>query len=89
MRHPLLQPQPFWYTNVYYKFGRSTPTVKPPDLPAPLPTTSVISEQAQQAGGTERRRIRGLRGRASTIFAGRRDLAPAVVSKAGLKTTFG
>ncbi len=92
MRHPLLQPQPFWYTNVYYKFGRATALGKPPsaaDLPGPLPTTSIISEQAQRAGGTERRRIRGLRGKAGTIFAGRRALAPALVSKAGLKTTFG
>ena len=87
MRHPQLNNNPF----VRYKFGR-TPFVKPPsvsDLPGPIPTTSIISEQAQRAGATERRRIRGRRGRAGTIFAGRRDLAPALVSKAGLKTTFG
>ena len=85
MRHPKLSNNPF----MRYKFGKATPIGKPPDLPQPLPTTSIISEQAQKVGSTERRRIRGPRGRAGTIFAGSRDLAPAVTSKAGLKTTFG
>lgn len=90
MRHPPLPKSLFLGQGLeFYKFGRGTALGKPPDLPQPLPTTSIISEQAQRAGGTERRRIRGLRGKAGTIFAGRRDLAPAVVSKAGLKTTFG
>lgn len=84
MKHPRLFGSPF----IRYKFG-SAKKVAAPALPDPLPTTSVITEQAQKAGGAERRRIRGQRGRAATIFAGRRDLAPALVSRAGLKTTFG
>lgn len=68
--------------------GPKIPKVIPPELPPPVATPRQISEQAQRAGGAERRRIRGRRGRL-TIFAGRRDLAPAVVSQAGLKTTFG
>lgn len=85
MKHPLLNNSPF----VRYKFGSRPKAITPPALPDPLPTTSIISEEAQRAGGTERRRIRGLKGRGGTIFAGKRDLAPAVTSKAGLKTTFG
>ena len=89
MKHPLFN-SPFGLSsNVRYKFGGRPKVAAAPSLPEPLPATSIISEQAQEAGRTERRRIKGLKGKRGTIFAGRRDLAPAVTSKAGLKTTFG
>lgn len=71
------------------KLFPKSPKFISPELPKPIPTTSTITEQAQQAGRTERRRIRGQKGKRGTIFAGRRDLAPAGLLRAGLKTTFG
>lgn len=69
-------------------FG-SPKRARPPALPEPVATPQAVTQQAQQAGTAERKRLRGRRGKASTIFAGRRALAPALVSQAGLKTTFG
>ncbi len=68
-------------------FSPKIPKVIPPELPPPIATTRQISEESQRAGQMERRRRR--RGKLRTIFAGKRDLAPAITSKAGLKTTFG
>ena len=74
--------------NVRYKFGGAK-KVAPPILPEPVATPQSVTQRAQQAGTAERKRLRGAQGRARTIFAGRRALAPATVSQAGLKTTFG
>ena len=60
-----------------------------PELPDPVATPQQVTQQAQQAGTAERRRLRGRGGRAKTIFAGRRALPSATVARAGLKTTFG
>ena len=69
-------------------FG-SPKRARPPALLEPVATPQSVTQQAQQAGTAERKRLRGRRGKASTIFAGRRALAPAMVSQVGLKTTFG
>lgn len=68
-------------------FGKPK-TVKPPELPPPVPTPTEIAPQAMKAGEAERRRLRGRRGRAGTIFT-RGGLAPATTAQAGLKTTLG
>lgn len=57
--------------------------------PEPTATTSVISSAAMKAGEMQRRRLRGRRGKATTIFAGRKPLEPAMTAQAGLKQTFG
>lgn len=64
-------------------------TVRAPAVPAPIALPAAISEEARRAGGAERRRLRGRRGRAATIFAGARRMAPAAIGKAGLKTKLG
>ena len=69
-------------------FGKPK-TVKPPALPPPTATASEIGAQAAGAGEMERRRLRGRKGRAGTIFAGRRPLPAAATAQAGLKTTLG
>lgn len=75
--------------------GKALPKLAPRVLdilksyPSPPTTIVQISEQAQRAGEAERRRLRGRRGRLSTIFAGRRQLGPAITSQTGLKTTLG
>lgn len=61
---------------------------RPVKLPPPITTTSEISEQAMKAGEEERKRLRGRRGRGSTILT-RGFLTPARVQQAGLKTTLG
>lgn len=84
MKHPRLSN--IWF--IRYKFGKPK-SVAPPELPPPaIPTVSQMSMQAMKVGEAERKRYR--KGKASTIFAGaRKTLAPAPVSQAGLKTTFG
>lgn len=74
--------------NWRYKFGGAK-RITPPSLPPPVATPQSVTIKAQQAGQAERRRLRGRRGKAGTIFAGRRTLPPATVERAGLKTTFG
>jgi hypothetical protein len=64
-------------------------TPKPfiPKVPDPVAQTTTISQQAQGAGQEEKKRLRLRRGTRGTIFAGRRDLAPAQTSAAELKQT--
>lgn len=69
-------------------FGKPK-TVKPPELPAPVPAPTEIAPMAMRAGEAERRRLRGRRGRAGTVFAGQRPLPAATTTQAGLKTTLG
>lgn len=86
----------FWNRdpNVRYGFGGKPKAVKPPALPPPIPlpppivTTQEIGAQAMKAGEEERKRIRGRRGRASTILT-KPGLRPATVQQAALKTTLG
>lgn len=66
-------------------FGKPK-TVRPPELPPPVPTPTEIAPAAMRAGEAERRRLRGRRGRVGTVLAGR-GLAPAQTAQAGLKTT--
>lgn len=80
-RHPQIFGERF-----RYKFGGGGSS-KRPILPAPAATPSTLTSQAQQAGTKERKRLLRRRGRAGTIFAGRRDLQPARVSAAELKQT--
>lgn len=68
-------------------FGKPK-TVKPPTLPSLAATPTEISAQAARAGETERKLLRGRRGRESTILAPGL-LMPARVERAGLKTTLG
>lgn len=69
-------------------FGKPK-TVKPPELPPPVPTPTEIAPMAMKVGEAERRRLRGRKGRAGTIFAGQRPLPTATTAQAGLKTTLG
>lgn len=69
-------------------FGKPK-TVKPPELPPPTPTPTEIAPAAMRAGEMERRRLRGRKGRAGTVFAGRRPLPAATTAQAGLKQTLG
>lgn len=81
MKHPQI------LGNYRYKFGKS---LKAPNLPlpkAPIATPQTITQQAQRAGTQERTRLRRRRGRAGTIFTGRRALQPARISAAELKQT--
>ena len=82
--HPIISNN--WF--IRYKFG-SAKKVSPPALPEPVATPTPITVKAQEAGSAERRRLSGKKGRAGTIFAGRRAAAPATVERRGLKTTFG
>lgn len=77
-----------WSNNIRYKFGRPKP-IEPPKLPEPVATPQTLTVEAQKVGQAERRRLRGQKGRASTIFAGRRALEPATVQQRALKTTLG
>ncbi|GAH73930.1 unnamed protein product [marine sediment metagenome] len=61
---------------------------KPPPLPPPVATPTEISAQAMKVGETERRRLRGRRGRASTVLTPG-FLAPARTTWPGLKQTLG
>lgn len=63
--------------------------VAPPELPEPTPTITEITPEAMKAGEAERRRLRGRRGRAATIFAGRRPMELAPVQRAILKQRLG
>jgi len=76
----------FWSNNKRYRFGGTPKAPSPPPLPAPVATPTEI---APQAGEAERRRIRGRRGRPSTIIAGKGALHPAATAQAGLKTSLG
>lgn len=69
-------------------FGKPK-TVTPPALPPPAATPTEIGAQAMRAGEAERRRLRGRRGQAGTIFAGRRRLPPATTAQAALLTKLG
>jgi len=66
-------------------FG-SPKKVKPPKLPEPVATPTMIT---QRAGGAERRRKKGRRGLFGTILAGGRGMGAAPVAQAGLLTKFG
>lgn len=69
-------------------FGKPK-SVTPPALPPPAASLSEISTQAMKAGEAERKRLRGRKGRAGTIFAGRRQLPAATTAQAGLLTKLG
>lgn len=60
---------------------------KPPAIIPPVKQVDV--SKGRRAGEAERRRVRGGRGRAGTILAGRRQLAPAAVSGAALRQRLG
>ena len=75
--------------NFRYQFGGAPDRPKTQKVPAPLATPETLTQQAQGAGQRERKRLRGRRGRRGTIFAGRRDLAPARTSAAELKQKMG
>ncbi len=64
--------------------GGSPKVSKPPPLPPPIKRVDVSA--GRRAGEAERKRLRGRGGRRGAIFAGRRQLAPATVATAGLKT---
>ena len=66
-------------------FGKPK-TVKPPALPPPVATATEIGAQAAKV--SERRLLRGRRGRAGTILTPG-FLMPARTQQAGLKTTLG
>lgn len=68
-------------------FGGASPP-KPPAKPPALPTRVEIGAEAMKVGESERRRLRGRKGRASTILTQGR-LAPAQTAQAGLKQTLG
>lgn len=76
--------QPLW--NVMYKFGGGgkarAPIVRPP-----VATPETLSQQAQGAGQEEKKRLKFRRGQRGTIFAGRRDLAPATTGGGALRQT--
>ena len=82
MRHPQILGD-----NFRYKFGGGSPKPFIPKVPDPIPRTQTTTLQAQTAGQEEKKRLRGRRGRRGTIFAGRRDLAPAQTSAAQLRQT--
>lgn len=63
--------------------------IAPPELPEPVPAITEIAPEAMKAGQAERRRLRGRKGRAATIFAGRGPIGPATVQQAGLLTKLG
>lgn len=73
--------------NFRYKFGGSKPKIPP--LPDPVATPETLSASAQVAGQEEKKRLKGRLGRRGTIFAGRRDLAPARTRQAALGQLFG
>lgn len=79
-KHPQIS-QIFGF-NFRYKFG-SIKRAVPPPLPDPVATSSEISARAQGAGQEEIKRLK--RRRTGTIFAGRRDMAPARTRGATLK----
>jgi len=87
----------FWDRNKsvrYMGFGgggkpKPPPPLPPPiKMPPPIATIEEIGASAMKAGEAERKRIRGRRGRASTILT-RPGLRPATVQQAALKTTLG
>ena len=63
--------------------------IAPPEIPPPLPTITEITPEAMAAGEAERKRLRGRRGRGSTIMTTPGFMAPAQVERKGLKTKFG
>jgi len=81
MKHPQLLG-----FNFRYRFGGGG-SAKMPKARAPIATPETLSQQAQGAGQAERSRSFTKRGRRGTIFAGRRDLAPAKTSAAELRQT--
>lgn len=67
--------------------GGSPKVSKPPAL---VPSVKQVDvSQGRKAGEAERKRLLGRRGRRGAVFAGRRQLAPANVATAGLKTKLG
>lgn len=67
--------------------GGSPKVSKPPPLPPPVKQVDVGA--GRRAGEAERKRLQGRRGRRGAIFAGRRQLGPANVATAALKTKLG
>lgn len=80
-RHPQILGE-----NFRYKFGGGGSS-KRPIMPAPVATTSMLSTQAQAAGTEERKASNRRKGRSGNIFAGRRDLHPAPISRPALQQT--
>lgn len=68
-------------------FFHSPKRTKIPPAAAPVATPETLSAQAQTAGQEERTRLMKRKGRRGTIFAGRRDLAPAGITAAALRQT--
>jgi len=78
-RHPQILGE-----NFRYKFGGGK-RPKMPDIPAPVAQPQQISQKAQAAGTSERRRLFRRRGVSGNIYAGRRDLAPARTNQPQLR----
>ena len=66
--------------------------VAPPgisEIPEPVPTITKITQEGRKAGETERRRLKGRRGKAATRLTTPGFLVPAQVERRWLKTKFG